>query len=713
MQNRFLSTLSVIALMGAVGSSLALAQQSQALTPTPSRIVDKIDNTNLVTLRGNVLKALTPDRDMGLVEESLPVRLYLSLQRTPAQQADLDALLAAQQNPKSAMYHKWLTPEQFGARFGASESDIQKVRDWLQSEGFEVTSVPKNKSVINVKTTAAGVRETFHAQLHYWNIEGGKYVATKNEPQIPTALASLVTGIAGLNQIPFHTQHTPVHQERYDADTHKWYTVKSIESEASGATPDYLASNGHYNMTPQDYYTIYNVNPTYTAGNHGEGSTIAIIAFSDFNYGTVSGGTAGGTATGGDAVTFRNLFGVTKPLNLKVQHGNANFPCDDPGVTSAEGEFALDTEWSGALAPAANIILSSCGNATTGIQAIVDDNVADVISSSIGIAEALEGSGDRQTTDTALAQAATQGQTYLSAQGDSGSDDYDFGSSQGTHGLSIDYPGSSPLVLSIGGTDFQDTYDSQNGGVSQSTYWSATNSQFYGDALGYVPEMSWNESCGSPFIAFTSDFGGSPGESTATYCNGGQNNLFGGGGGGGISSLYAQPSWQTGIPGLSASITHRVTPDVSMFASGGGYWGHGTVLCDSTSADSACTSPSTFGGAGGTSFAAPEFAGILGLLRTGTGSRQGLVQPALYALAKAQYTAGTACYANGQSANTGITTGLPASTCIFHDVTTSGNNNVRSRYPQLLYKPRRELRCIHLSREHFDFRRRLRCRCEI
>ena len=88
-----------------------------------------------------------------------------------------------------------------------------------------------------------------------------------------------------------------------------------------------------------------------------------------------------------------------------------------------------------------------------------------------------------------------------------------------------------------------------------------------------------------------------------------------------------------------------------------------------------CTSPDTFGYAGGTSFAAPQFAGILGLLKTGNGSRQGLVQPALYALARAQYAAGTACYANGQTANTGVTTGLPTSTCIFNDVTTSGNSN--------------------------------------
>ncbi len=429
-------------------------------------------------------------------------------------------------------------------------------------------------------------------------------------------------------------------------------------------------------MTPQDYYTIYNINPTLKAGNVGGAATIAILGSGPFDYGTVT----NGQAAGGDVTTFRNLFGITTPLNLTIQSGDVNFPCT---VASGgdSGESALDVEWAGTTAPGATLIFESCEGSSDGsgfdfqteVQALVDANVADIVTSSIGFTEGtLAGT---QAFETAFAQGATQGQTFLSAQGDSGSDDADFGNPQGTSGLNVDYPGSSPLVLSVGGTDFQDLYDVYAGSSTpQSTYWSATNSQFYGDALSYVPETAWNDSCASPIVAATPQYGGAPGETTATFCDSQYGQHTGGGGGGGISMLYAQPSWQTGTPGLSTSITNRVTPDVSMFASSGGYWGHEIVVCD-TGGGQPCTSPSTFGYAGGTSFAAPSFSGILGLLKTSTGSRQGLVQPALYALAKAQYSAGTACYANGQTANTGITSGLPASTCIFNDVTTSGNNN--------------------------------------
>ena len=58
--------------------------------------------------------------------------------RSPAQQAGLDRLLSDQQNPSSPSYHQWLTPEQFGDRFGVSAGDASKVADWLRSEGFTV-----------------------------------------------------------------------------------------------------------------------------------------------------------------------------------------------------------------------------------------------------------------------------------------------------------------------------------------------------------------------------------------------------------------------------------------------------------------------------------------------------------------------------------------------------------------------------------------------
>ena len=240
-----------------------------------------------------------------------------------------------------------------------------------------------------------------------------------------------------------------------------------------------------------------------------------------------------------------------------------------------------------------------------------------------------------------------------------------------------------------GGTDFSDFYDWWRANFAQasncedgsatctswgSAYWGSTNTD-YGDALSYVPETAWNDSCAGSLVAIC---GGAGLHGRGILPFGTDRKLHHGtvdGGSGGFSTHYTVPAYQSGITGYSGSM--RAQPDISGFASDG-YWNHALIFCDSysqfvgfpTRRDSdgnpvtTCTSTSTFGLAGGTSFVAPSLAGVAGLLVTATGSRQGLLNPALYALAKAQFTASatkSACYSNGQTSNTGVTAGLPNS----------------------------------------------------
>ena len=121
-------------------------------TATPL-ITEKIDATRLVSLPGNVRRDLRPEHDLGPVEDGLQLRLYLVLQRSPEQQAALDNLLARQQQPTAAEYHKWLTPQQFGERFGASEQDVAKISEWLESQGMRVNGVMNNGSFIDTPST--------------------------------------------------------------------------------------------------------------------------------------------------------------------------------------------------------------------------------------------------------------------------------------------------------------------------------------------------------------------------------------------------------------------------------------------------------------------------------------------------------------------------------------------------------------------------------
>ena len=138
--------LSVVVLAGvlACAAPVVQAQGVEVRSAAPARLLSPIDDRDLVTLRGSVRRSLTADRDLGPVEDSMPMHLYLVLQRTPAQQADLENLIARQQERTAPEYHKWLTPKQFGARFGAHPDDIAKLTGWLGSHGFEVRSVLNN-----------------------------------------------------------------------------------------------------------------------------------------------------------------------------------------------------------------------------------------------------------------------------------------------------------------------------------------------------------------------------------------------------------------------------------------------------------------------------------------------------------------------------------------------------------------------------------------
>ena len=100
--------------------------------------------------------------DRGPVEDTAPTsRILLLLSRTTAQRKALDELLAEQQNPSSASFHQWLTPEAFGSQFGAPEADVQKITDWLSSKGFRVEKVAANRTVIELSGTAGQIRDAF------------------------------------------------------------------------------------------------------------------------------------------------------------------------------------------------------------------------------------------------------------------------------------------------------------------------------------------------------------------------------------------------------------------------------------------------------------------------------------------------------------------------------------------------------------------------
>ncbi len=132
-----------------LGSSLLALNLARAQGQVPPRVVEAVDNTNRVTLAGNVHPLARAEFDQGAAADTLPMtRMLLLLKRSDAQEAALQDFLEKQQDKSSTSYHQWLTPQEFGAQYGPADADIQAVTGWLGQQGFQVNQVYGGKTVI-------------------------------------------------------------------------------------------------------------------------------------------------------------------------------------------------------------------------------------------------------------------------------------------------------------------------------------------------------------------------------------------------------------------------------------------------------------------------------------------------------------------------------------------------------------------------------------
>ncbi len=559
------------------------AQSAQSL---PSR-VGTGDQSSLVVLQGNRHPLANLANDRGRAASDVPMqRMLLVLKRDPALEADLQQLIADQQEKSSPRFHAWLTPQEVGDRFGPSPSERQTVSSWLQSQGFAVNRESPSGMVIEFSGTAGQVETAFHTEIHRYFALGQLHYANASDPQIPAALAAVVAGVATLHNFEKQPPLLPLGTASRIDNTSTWQPNFTYNS-ASGAA--------HY-LAPGDLAKIYNLTPLFQAGIDGTGQSVAIVARSNVNF--------------SDMQIFRLAFGLPFTTPQVILNG------PDPGslFNPDETEADLDVEWSGAMAPKATIklVVSGSTNTTDGVdlsaEYIVENNLAPVMSTSFGACEASLGAAERAFYTNLWQQAAAQGITAIVSSGDSGAAGCDspFGG-PATQGAAVNGLASTPYNIAVGGTQFN-----ENG--ADSKYWSPTNAADQSSVLGYIPENVWNESCSDPSQCFFPTLFAS---------------------GGGPSAFYLKPSWQAG-PGVPIG-GKRDIPDVSLAAAASH---DGFLLCQ----DGICITDSS--GqllnafvVGGTSASSPTFAGIMALVNQKTGSRQGQANFVLYPLAAAQTAA--------------------------------------------------------------------------
>ena len=173
--------------------------QAQTAPDATSRI-GAIDESSLVILKAITIRWRLAANDRGEVAADLPMeRMLLVLTRDDATESALQSLLARQQDKASPDFHAWLSPAQFGERFGASKADLQTLTAWLASHGFRVNRVAQGGMTIEFSGTAAQVKEAFHTPVHAYFVGGELHYANALDPQIPAALAPVVAGINTLH----------------------------------------------------------------------------------------------------------------------------------------------------------------------------------------------------------------------------------------------------------------------------------------------------------------------------------------------------------------------------------------------------------------------------------------------------------------------------------------------------------------------------------
>ena len=626
------------------------ASIAQSVAPAV-RIVSAIDESQRITLTHTVSPFANAANDRGAAPDGMQLdRIQLVLQRSPAQETALRQLVAQMHTPGSASYHQWLTPDQFGAQFGASDQDIATIESWLGSHGFAVSKVNPGKSSLEFSGSVAQMREAFHTQIHKYNVDGQSHYANANDPQIPAALAPVIGGFVSLNNFHPKSYVKKLGEASLNPASHQ-VSQWTWGNSTTGTT---------YILAPADFAVQYDLQPLYNANVNGAGQTIAIINDSNINIDLVN--------------QFRTLFNL--PVNPPQVIIDGNDPGVD-GINNPDGpngdsvEAYLDVEWSGAVAPNATIDLVVAADTSIesglflAIEHAVYGDVAPVLSLSFGQCESTLGSTN-SFLNSLWEQAAAQGQTVMVSTGDSGSAGCDDNAYYAVNGQAVSGFASTPYNVAVGGTDFYYS-DYATGGASISNYWNTTASQLPAVSLKqYIPEQPWNDSqfglnINNEFSLYgvTTDGGGGGGASNGAICSTNTYNSSSGACTGTLSG-YAKPSWQSGTGVPTDGV--RDVPDVSLFAANG----NNNSFYPICATDGDCQTSGLgvggvvqFYGVGGTSASSPAFAGIMALVNEKWG-RQGQADDILYAL-KAQYPAA------------------------FHDVTV-GTNAVPCEYAPALTK---------------------------
>lgn len=354
------------------------------------------------TLTGHVPFVVTHLASKGVLPPDTKLSLAIGLPLR--NRAGLNQLLGELYNPASPNFRKFITPEEFTARFGPTEADYEAVQAFARANGFVITTRHDNRLVLDVDAPAVAVERAFHVKLRTYHhpAEARDFFAPDTEPSVPLDLP--VADVWGLSD---------------------YGRPKPLSRKLEGLPVRPLGGSG-----PSGYYAGDDFRRAYVPGTAltGAGQSVGLLQFSAYYK--------------ADITNYQNTIGRTNYVQLTdVVVGHPG-----PG-TANNSEVALDIEMAIAMAPELSQVIVyqiKSINPSSILNRMATDNLAKQLSSSWSWT-----GGPSTTIDSIFQQMAAQGQSFFQASGDS--DAYTGGqaldnSSQTTA------PVDSPYVTSVGGT---------------------------------------------------------------------------------------------------------------------------------------------------------------------------------------------------------------------------------------------------------------------
>ncbi len=555
--------------------------------PQPSNPLQALPLSTLSVPRGAVR--------VGDHPTSATMTIEVSFKMSAQALSDLNAI----SSPTSPQYRHFLPQGAFDQRYAPAASVRDSVSSYMASHGLKVAPVYEGKGRVNpfllrATGTTAAVEAAFHTSLADYRMPNGRaFFQNTSAVRLPASLASNVAGVVGL---------TNLHHLNPD-----YVTTRSAAQRAGRPAFTYGGGPGGSGLTPSQITSIYGAQAIYHVGASGKGAGVTMAVFELSGY------------TRQDITAYETQFGLPHagitdstvdggPLNPQLPPGDTVLAAPD---YSGDIEVEADVETQLAVAPdASNVIVYNAPNDFLGLgpvdeyYQIAADDSATSISTSWGACEQDATFGMAVAEFGAFLQMALQGQTIFAAAGDTGAFDCLRGS--GNLAFAVDDPASQPFVTAVGGTSFG-TFDPVSNPTpsyptGHETVWNPlsqcdasnpTNCNFFGAGgggnsafWGWSDGKYTNYQSGQGVISSYTQYGGPGGTG---YCQ--------------QQDLASQPCRE--VPDVSAN-ADEFTPYAEYCT--------GNPLTNSTCASfsSTLTPPGWFG-IGGTSLAAPLWAGIIGL----------------------------------------------------------------------------------------------------